>query len=43
MKILTWNIDNSEINIIERMTLLVNILNIEQPDIICLQEVTKKN
>lgn len=42
MKILTWNIDNSEVDIKQRMELFVDILNTEEPDIICLQEVTKK-
>lgn len=41
MKILTWNIDNSEIEIQKRMELLKMVLNLENPDIICLQEVTK--
>jgi endonuclease/exonuclease/phosphatase family metal-dependent hydrolase len=41
MKILTWNIDNDLINISERVLGIVDLLRSQDPDIICLQEVTK--
>jgi len=40
MKIMTWNIDNDQINVIERSKKLIEIINNINPDIICLQEVT---
>jgi endonuclease/exonuclease/phosphatase family metal-dependent hydrolase len=42
MKLITWNLDNSDINIINRMILLIDIIRHEQPDILCFQEVTRK-
>lgn len=42
MKCLTWNIDNSEVDLIERMNKIIKVIVDYDFDLICLQEVTKK-
>jgi mRNA deadenylase 3'-5' endonuclease subunit Ccr4 len=41
MKVLTWNIDNDAVNIVQRTELLIKEILGCDPDVVCLQEVIR--